>query len=106
MTQEIDIMSILQIDATVITGMLVLLTITNLTRITKEFWLPKQVAYAIIPFAFSASFAAWQLLVNISSGEGNFIPASLALMIIGFAIVISVAINLTFKKNWIKKDTI
>ena len=51
---ELDVMAIIQIDATIITGVLILLTITNLIRTTKEFWLPKAITSIVIPFAISA----------------------------------------------------
>lgn len=103
---EFDVMSIIQIDATIITGILILLTITNLIRTTKEFWLPKAVATIVIPFAVSALFAIWQLLKEFSTTpEGNFIPISLVTMGIGFLYLIAVIFTLSTKKNWHGKTT-
>jgi len=96
---EIDVMGIIQIDATIITGILILLTITNLIRTTKEFLLPKAVATIVIPFAISALFAIWQLLKEFTTTpEGNFIPISLGTMGIGFLYLISVVFTLSTKK--------
>lgn len=96
-----NIIAIIQIDATVITGFLILLTITNLIQTTKEFWLPKAVSTIVIPFAISALFAIWQLLKDFSTTpEGNFIPISLVVMGIGFLYLISVILTLSTKKYW------
>lgn len=98
---EIDVIAIIQIDATVIAGILILLTITKFVRTTDEFWLPKAVASIVIPFAISALLAIWQLLKDFSTTpEGNFIPTSLLAMAIGFLYLISVIVALSTKKNW------
>ena len=103
---EFDVMAIIQIDATIITGILILLTITNLVRTTEEFWLPKSVATIVIPFAISALFAIWELLKEFSTTpEGNFIPISLVTMGIGFLYLIVVIFTLSTKKKWRGKTT-
>lgn len=94
-------MSIIQIDATIITGILILLTISNLTHKEKEFWLPKAVTSIVIPFAFSAILAIWQILKEFSTTpEGNFVPISLVLMGIGFLYLIVVIFTMSTKKYW------
>lgn len=99
-------MAIIQIDATIITGVLILLTITNLIRTTDEFWLPKSVATIIIPFSISALFAIWEIFKEFStSPEGNFIPASLLAMLIGFLYLVLVIFSLSSKKNWKKRTS-
>ncbi len=103
---EIDVMSIIQIDATIITGILILLTITKFVRTSNEFWLPKGVASIVIPFAVSALFAIWQLLKEFSTTpEGNFIPISLVMMGVGFLYLIVVIFTLSTKKSWRGKTT-
>lgn len=98
---EIDVMSIIQIDATIITGILILLTITNLTHKEKEFWLPKAVSSIVIPFAISALLAIWEILKEYSTTpEGNFIPMSLILMGIGFLYLIIIIFTMSTKKYW------
>lgn len=98
---EVDPIAIIQIDATVITGILILLTITKFVRTTEEFWLPKAVSSIVIPFAISALLAIWQLLKDFSTTpEGDFIPASLLAMAVGFLYLIGVIISLSTKKNW------
>lgn len=100
----IDTMAIIQIDATIITGILILLTITKSVRTTNEFWLPKGVSSIVIPFAISAILAIWQLLNDMSSKpEGNFIPISLVMMLVGFLYLIGVIMKISTKKNWLGK---
>lgn len=101
---EVDSIAIIQIDATVIAGILILLTITKFVRTTEEFWLPKAVSSIVIPFAISALLAIWQLLKDFSTTpEGNFIPVSLLAMAIGFLYLIVVIFTLSAKKNWRSK---
>ncbi|MCE9653409.1 MAG: hypothetical protein K8Q89_10220 [Nitrosarchaeum sp.] len=103
---EIDPFAIIQIDATVITGILILLTITNHLRPTDEFWLPKSVATIVIPFSISALFAIWETLKEFSNTpEGNFMPASLLAMFIGFLYLIVVIFSLSSKNKWKKKTS-
>jgi len=97
-------MTIVQIDATIITGILILLTITNFVRTTNEFWLPKAVASIVIPFAISAMLAIWEILKEFSTTpEGNFIPVSLIMMFVGFIYLITVVMKISTKKNWRNK---
>ena len=102
---DVDPIAIIQIDATLITGILILLTITKFIRTTDEFWLPKGVASIVIPFALSAMASVWQLLVSFSpTPEGNFIPISLIMMFVGFLYLIGVIMKITTKKNWSGKS--
>jgi len=97
---EVDPIAIIQIDATVITGILILLTITKSIRATDEFWLHKGVTSVVIPFGLSALLSIWGLLISFSpTPEGNFIPISLIMMFVGFLYLIAVIIKFTTKKN-------
>jgi len=101
---EIDPFAIIQIDATIITGILILLTITKFVRTSDEFWLPKGVASIVIPFAISALLAIWQLLIEFSpKPEGNFIVISLIMMLVGFLYLIGIIMKISTKKNWRNK---
>lgn len=99
----IDPFAIIQVDATIITGILILLTITKFVRTSDEFWLPKGVASIVLPFSISALLAIWQLLTEFSpKPEGNFIVLSLIMMLIGFLYLIGIILKISIKNNWKK----
>lgn len=100
----VDPIAIIQIDATIIAGILILLTITKSIRTTDEFWLPKGVTSIVLPFAASALLAIWQLINDFSpKPEGNFILLSLILMFVGFLYLAGVVAKISAKKNWLGK---
>ena len=96
--------AIIQINATIITGILILLTITKFVRKTEEFWLPKEVSWIVIPFSVSAILAIWEVLKEYGDNpEGKFIPVSLLVMGIGFIYLIIVIMKISSRNMWKRK---
>jgi len=99
---EIDPLSIVQINVTIITGLLILLTITNLVKKIKGFWMPKSVVGTMVPFAISSILALLQFVTEQISGI-NFVSMSVGSMIIGFVVLIGMMIKISSPEIWKKK---
>lgn len=91
--EGLDAAGILQVDATIITGILILLTLAQTRLFEKYAQLSKGVASVVLPFVGSAVL----LLVGISCDcwVESFQKASLILMTIGFVYVAVVVLSLT-----------
>ncbi|WP_428326675.1 hypothetical protein [Nitrosopumilus sp.] len=96
---EIDPLAIVQINATVITGLLILLTITNLVKRIEGFWMPKAVSGAVIPFVMSSVLALLDY-ITIGNAVGDFALISIGSMIVGFIVLGFMIIKISSVKLW------
>lgn len=98
MAIELDSAVLLQVDATVITGILILLTLVNLKTTFDSKGVSTSVSFVVVPFGLSAI-----LILFASCGcfgfEEQFVLASQYLMIAGFMQIIGTVILLTQKKS-------
>ena len=98
MAIELDSAVLLQVDATIITGILILLTLVNLKTTFDNKGISTSVSYVVVPFGLSAI-----LILFASCGcfgfEEQLVLASQYLMIIGFVQIIGTVIVLTQKKS-------
>jgi len=94
MAIDVSPMELVQIDATIIAGVLILLTITKFARSIGED-LPKAVTWVIVPFGASAISALLALFFE--SLQPFFLFASIIGMILGFVYLMIVIIDLAKK---------
>jgi len=98
---EFELIQILQIDATIITGILILLTIAQRRRVREHFTtvsLPKKVATVVVPFTVSAILAlveSLDLSIINSALPGLLYLYSIIFMIVGFIYIIGVVLYLS-----------
>jgi len=93
---DLSIETILQIDATLITGILILLTIGNLKNPSgTSFQTSKAVAAVVIPFAISAILELFSTIVV--EPTLHFRLISIIFMIVGFVYVAVIVMGLSTK---------
>jgi len=98
---ELDSAAILQANATIITGILILLTLSQIkTRgeETKLVSLSRQVSYVVIPFVISAILIIYDSICRCFLEEKYLYIAGLFFMIIGFTHIAFVIVWFTQKR--------
>ena len=96
MAFDINLLGLLQVDATVITGVLILLTITKLARSVDEN-LPVLVTWIIVPFGISAVLTLLAMVfVETTLHLGI---AAIIGMILGFVYLMVAILDLSKKKK-------
>jgi len=94
MPLDVNPIDIIQIDATLIVGVLILLTITKFAREIGED-LPKSVLWIVAPFAISASFALLSLLIQ--NNVELILVAAILMTMLGFLLTMLTVHDLTKK---------
>jgi len=92
---EIDPFALIQVDATIIVGVLILLTLTKFAKTIDEN-IPVAVAWIVLPFGFSAILALIGILLN-SIQKDSTLAMLLAMIgaIVGFAYLIIAILDFT-----------
>ena len=100
MAIELDPITLLQIDATVITGILILLTLANLKTIENR-GIASSVSLVVVPFGLSAIFILFSSCECFGIDE-HLVLGSKYLMIFGFIHVIFAVITITHTQKKLK----
>ena len=99
---EIDPIGLLQVNATIITGVLILLTITNLVKKAEGFWMPRSVSGTVLPFIFSSILAVFQYAI-VDDSELDFTLMAVGSTVVGFVVLGFVIMKISNPSVWKEK---